>query len=128
MSIDHAIALMTGLLEISVIVAGPLLGAALVGGLLIGVLQTATQIQEMSLSYVVKAACVLLVFVIAVAPELDGVVNALATLFEVNGIHEKLGRAPKGGVERRPASAGGGAGPPHFASCLLAWLLGRDAN
>jgi len=65
MSIDHAIALMTGLLEISVIVAGPLLGAALVGGLLIGVLQTATQIQEMSLSYVVKAACVLLVFVIA---------------------------------------------------------------
>ncbi len=64
MSVDQAIALMTQLIEVTLAVAGPLLGAALVGGVLIGVLQTATQINEMSLAYVVKAACVLLVVVV----------------------------------------------------------------
>ncbi len=62
MSIDQAIALMTSLIETSVFVAGPVLGAALVGGVAIGILQTATQINEMSVAYVVKAACVMLVF------------------------------------------------------------------
>ena len=65
MSIDQAIALMTSLIEVSVFVAGPVLGAALVGGVAIGVLQTATQINEMSVAYVVKAACVLMVFFLA---------------------------------------------------------------
>ncbi len=65
MTIDQAIALMTGLIEASVFVAGPILGAALVGGVAIGVLQTATQINEMSVAYVVKSACVLLVFFLA---------------------------------------------------------------
>lgn len=65
MSIDQAIALITGLLEMAVIIAGPVLGAALVGGVAIGILQTATQINEMSVAYVVKASCVLLVFLLA---------------------------------------------------------------
>jgi flagellar biosynthetic protein FliQ len=65
MSIDQAIALMTGLIEMAIWIAGPVLGAALVGGVVIGVLQTATQINEMSVAYVVKAACVLLVFLLA---------------------------------------------------------------
>lgn len=65
MSIDQAIALMTSLIEVSVFVAGPVLGAALVGGVAIGVLQTATQINEMSVAYVVKAGCVLMVFFLA---------------------------------------------------------------
>lgn len=65
MTIDQAIALMTSLIEASVFVAGPVLGAALVGGVCIGVLQTATQINEMSVAYVVKAGCVLLVFLLA---------------------------------------------------------------
>jgi flagellar biosynthetic protein FliQ len=65
MNIDQAIALMTELIKASLWIGGPVLGAALVGGVLIGVLQTATQINEASVAYVVKAACVLLVFFIA---------------------------------------------------------------
>ena len=65
MTIDQAIALMTSLLQHAVMVAGPVLGAALVGGLVIGVLQTATQINEMSIAYVVKASCVMLIFLFA---------------------------------------------------------------
>ncbi len=62
MTIDQSIELMTGLIEYSIWIGGPVLGAALVGGVLIGILQTATQIQEQSVAYVVKAGCVLLVF------------------------------------------------------------------
>lgn len=59
MKIDHAMWLMSQLIEVTIMVAGPLLAAALVGGVLIGVVQTVTQINEMSLAYVVKAACIL---------------------------------------------------------------------
>ncbi|MFP6687219.1 MAG: flagellar biosynthetic protein FliQ, partial [Polyangiaceae bacterium] len=65
MTSDQALYLMMGLLENAVMIAGPVLGAALVGGVFIGVLQTATQINEMSIAYVVKAGCVLLVFLFA---------------------------------------------------------------
>ena len=41
-------------LWMSVLLAGPLLGAALAVGLLIGILQAATQIQEMTLSFIPK--------------------------------------------------------------------------
>lgn len=65
MSPDHALALVSGLLQVTILVVGPLLGAALVAGVLMGVLQTATQINEASVGYVVKVAAavgVLLVF------------------------------------------------------------------
>jgi flagellar biosynthetic protein FliQ len=65
MTSDQALYLMMGLLEHAVWIAGPVLGAALVGGVFIGVLQTATQINEMSIAYVVKAGCVMLVFLFA---------------------------------------------------------------
>jgi len=64
MTVDQALALMTELIKTSIIVGGPVLAAALVGGVLIGILQTATQINEASVAYVVKAACVLLVFLV----------------------------------------------------------------
>ena len=41
-------------LWMSVLLAGPLLGAALAVGLLIGIFQAATQIQEMTLSFIPK--------------------------------------------------------------------------
>ncbi len=61
MSIDEALALMTELIKTTIFVGGPILGAALVGGVLIGIVQTATQISEASIAFVVKAGCVLLV-------------------------------------------------------------------
>ncbi len=65
MNIDQAIALMTDLIKTTILVGGPILAAALVGGVVIGILQTATQINEASVAYVVKAACVLLMFLVA---------------------------------------------------------------
>lgn len=51
---DEAVELMRQLLWNSFVVAAPVLGAALAVGLLISVLQVATQLQEMTLSYVPK--------------------------------------------------------------------------
>ena len=51
---DWALSLMNELLWNSMLVAGPVLAAALATGLVISVLQVATQLQEMTLSYVPK--------------------------------------------------------------------------
>ena len=45
-----------------VIIAGPILGVALVIGLVIGIIQAATSINEMTLSFVPKLVLVLLTF------------------------------------------------------------------
>ena len=45
-----------------VIIAGPILGVALAIGLLIGIIQAATSINEMTLSFVPKLVLVLLTF------------------------------------------------------------------
>lgn len=65
MAADQALQLLTQLLWTSFLVSAPLLLATLVVGVLVGVLQVITQLQEMSLSYVPKlvvAFFVLLVF------------------------------------------------------------------
>jgi flagellar biosynthesis protein FliQ len=51
---DEAVELMRQLLWNSFVVSAPILGAALAVGLLVSVLQVATQLQEMTLSYVPK--------------------------------------------------------------------------
>ena len=52
-------------LWLAVLLAGPMLGAALAVGLFIGVIQAATQIQEMSLSFIPKLlALVVVLFVV----------------------------------------------------------------
>ena len=51
-------------LWLAVLLAGPMLGAALAVGLLIGVFQAATQIQEMTLSFIPKLGALVLVLVI----------------------------------------------------------------
>ena len=63
MGADQALGLMNQLLWNCLIVAGPALLAALVVGLLISVLQVATQLQEMTLSYIPKMAVTALVLV-----------------------------------------------------------------
>jgi flagellar biosynthetic protein FliQ len=52
-------------LWLAVLLAGPLLGAALAVGLFIGVIQAATQIQEMTLSFIPKLlALVVVLFIV----------------------------------------------------------------
>lgn len=52
-------------LEMTVLVAAPLLGAALAMGLLVSLFQAATQINEMTLSFIPKLLVMVLVMVVA---------------------------------------------------------------
>ncbi|HYF23045.1 MAG TPA: flagellar biosynthetic protein FliQ [Caulobacteraceae bacterium] len=63
MGADQALELMNGMLWNTLVVAAPVMAAALAGGLLVSVLQVATQLQEQTLSYVPKllAAAVVLI-------------------------------------------------------------------
>lgn len=51
---DHALSLITDMLWNAAMIAGPLLLITLIVGLLVSVFQVATQIQEITLSYVPK--------------------------------------------------------------------------
>jgi flagellar biosynthetic protein FliQ len=68
---DQALDLIARLLEATLFIAGPLLMAALMAGVLVGIIQAATQINEASISFVVKASVVLAVLV-AIGPALAG--------------------------------------------------------
>jgi flagellar biosynthetic protein FliQ len=72
---------MNQLLWNTIIVAGPVLAAALVVGLLVSVLQVATQLQEMTLSYVPKLLASAFVL-IALGPWMIGRITqfAIATI------------------------------------------------
>lgn len=64
MSADQAIQMMAQLFWNSFLIAGPVLIATLVVGLLVSVFQVVTQLQEMSLSYVPKLAVAVIVTVV----------------------------------------------------------------
>ncbi|VWD46850.1 type III secretion protein [Burkholderia contaminans] len=64
MSSDNALGLMAQLMWAGLLVAGPILLAALVTGLVISLFQVVTQVQEMSLSYVPKLVVVGFVIVL----------------------------------------------------------------
>lgn len=63
MGADEALQLLDQLLWNVLMVAGPVLIAALAIGILISVLQVATQLQEMTLSYIPKLAVTALVLI-----------------------------------------------------------------
>lgn len=63
------------------IVAGPMVVAALIVGVLIGVLQAATSINEASVSFVVKLLAVILTFALFGAWSLQLLVDYTATAF-----------------------------------------------
>lgn len=52
--LDHILALSQGALTTSLIVLGPILLATMVVGLLVGIFQATTQIQELTLSFLPK--------------------------------------------------------------------------
>ena len=52
-------------LQMTVLVSAPMLGAALITGLLVSLFQAATQINEMTLSFIPKLLVVILVLVLA---------------------------------------------------------------
>lgn len=58
MTVDFALQLLSKMLWTSVLVAAPILGIALIVGLLISILQVVTQVQEMSLTFIPKLGAV----------------------------------------------------------------------
>ena len=69
-------------LWIAVLVAAPLLGVALAVGLLIGIFQAATSIQEMTLSFIPKLAVMVLALVIFGGWRIAVMVDFFQRIFE----------------------------------------------
>lgn len=65
MSAEQSIDLTREAIRLCLLLGGPLLAAALVAGLLSGMLQTATQVHEHTLSFVPKLAAVVLALAVA---------------------------------------------------------------
>jgi flagellar biosynthetic protein FliQ len=59
----QAIELVAGLMRVTMFVAGPILLGSLVAGLIVGILQAATQINEASVSFIAKVVSVSAVLV-----------------------------------------------------------------
>jgi flagellar biosynthetic protein FliQ len=55
---DQAVAMVASLLRTTLYVAGPLLAVAVMAGVVVGIVQTATQVNEASISFVVKVVAV----------------------------------------------------------------------
>ena len=64
MTPDSVIAIVRQALEVAMLTAGPLLLASLVTGLLISIFQAATQINEMTLTFIPKLVVMFLVLVV----------------------------------------------------------------
>ncbi len=61
MNPDEAVALVSNLFRTTLFVSGPLLAVAIVAGIVVGIVQTATQVNEASISFVVKVIAVIAV-------------------------------------------------------------------
>lgn len=68
-------------LEIGVLLSAPMLGAALATGLLISLFQAATQINEMTLSFIPKLLVLVLVLIIAGPWMINLMVDYMRRLF-----------------------------------------------
>lgn len=81
MSYELVVDLVRNALNLALMLSAPLLGVALAAGLLISVLQAATQIQEQTLAIVVKFFSVGLVFLVALPWLLQRAVQYTVELF-----------------------------------------------
>ena len=69
-------------LTVMVLIASPVLGAALATGLIIGILQAATSIQEMTLSFIPKLAVMALALAIFGEWKIAILIDYFETVFE----------------------------------------------
>ena len=64
MTTDGAVELLRNALIVAALVVGPMLAVALFVGLIVGVLQAATQVNEASISFVTKLIAIVATFVV----------------------------------------------------------------
>jgi len=81
MTLDLVAGLGRDAVSVMLMVAAPMLGAVLVLGLVIGVLQAVTSVQEQTLSFIPKVVGVLLVFLLTLPWMLQVLVSYTAQLF-----------------------------------------------
>lgn len=82
MNPDSVIALGQQALEVTLMVSAPLLLAALVTGLIVSIFQAATQINEMTLSFIPKLVAMLVTMVVAGPWMLTVMLDFMRRLFE----------------------------------------------
>lgn len=82
MTPDTVITIGQEALKVTALLAGPILISVLVTGLLIGMFQAVTQINEMTLSFIPKLMVLALVLTVAGAWMLDTIVDYTQRLFE----------------------------------------------
>lgn len=81
MTPDTVVALVRQALEVAMLVGGPLLLAALLMGLLVSVFQAATQINEMTLTFIPKLLVMFVVLVVMGPWSVQLLVDYVARLF-----------------------------------------------
>ena len=81
MTVDFVSTLGRDALTTVIMVAAPMLGAGLALGLIIGVLQAVTSVQEQTLSFIPKVLGVLLVFLVAMPWMFRVLINYTTNLF-----------------------------------------------
>jgi flagellar biosynthetic protein FliQ len=69
-------------LWVAILIAGPLLGVALIVGLIIGIIQAATSINEMTLSFIPKIAALVAVLILVGSWQVSVIVDFTRKLYE----------------------------------------------
>lgn len=69
-------------LWVAILISGPMLGVALIVGLLIGIVQAATSINEMTLSFIPKLAAMVAVLILVGSWQVSVLVDFTRKLFE----------------------------------------------
>lgn len=82
MNPDTVVAIVRQALEVAMLVAGPMLLASLMMGLLVSIFQAATQINEMTLSFIPKLLVMFVVLVVTGPWALQLLVDYITRLFD----------------------------------------------
>lgn len=81
MTVDDVVALGWDALLVTLLTASPMLLAGLIVGLVISILQSVTQVQEMTLAFVPKIVAVMVAFVLALPWIASTLMNFVQPLF-----------------------------------------------
>ncbi|MEF8794249.1 flagellar biosynthesis protein FliQ [Thiohalorhabdus sp.] len=82
MDSDQVVYISGRALEVTLMVAGPMLGAALVFGLMIAIFQAVTQIQEMTLTFIPKIVAVFIAAMVFASWILHTLVSFTTDLYQ----------------------------------------------
>lgn len=81
MTTDMVVALSRQAIELALFLAMPMLGVSLVVGVFVSVIQAATQIQEMTLTFVPKILCMFVALLLAFPWMMDKMINFTRELY-----------------------------------------------